>query len=92
MNLGNAVRNGSHLDVLLASRARLAEDIDETTDASLAGQLIDRLVRVQAAIFTAIDREVQSTDASEDQIAAARKARSDRRSARRAAEGQVRGA
>ena len=92
VSVSEAAKSGDPVAILEAGRARLAEDIDGTLDPGLAGQLIDRLVRVQAALFLALDRAVGATEASEDEVEAARKARAERRKARRLAEKMSRGA
>ena len=92
VSVSKAADSGDPVAILEAGRARLAEDIDSTLDPSLAGQLIDRLVRVQAALFLAVDRATGNVEATEDEVEAARKARAERRKARRLAEKMSRGA
>ncbi|WP_313566540.1 hypothetical protein [Mobilicoccus sp.] len=92
-NLAAAAATGDHVAVMRAAVERLAAEIDATSDVALAGQLIDRLVRAQAGLIDAERRAAaaagEPTTSDEDEVAAARKARAERRSAKRQAKADV---
>ena len=85
--VGQAARSGTPLDMFTLAKITLADELDNSLDARTSIALVKGLIDVQAAIFSAMDREVHTSksDPVEDELARIRLLREEQERARSSA-------
>ena len=78
MSISQAAARGDKLSILVALRDRLASEIDACDRMTILPALVNQLRSTLDAITVEVDRQVETSDPAEDQLAAARSARAAR--------------